>query len=109
MFRAINEYLTKVNLQSNDAIYRKLYDFWNECEGIKKFSVTQNFNRYIINVYLEDFSIDNASEYFETFWKKNSYPYSSLHVRFNEGKCVRYRFVTSKENKDAFYCDLVFN
>lgn len=106
MYKVINEYLNMVNIKENDEIYDRLTDFLNQCEMIKKYTVDVNFQRYVINIKLKKYNIDNSVEFFNQFNKAVSYPYSEMHLRFNEGKCIRYRYITSKENKDAFYCDI---
>lgn len=109
MFRVINEYLGKVNLQANDKIYDTLTGYLSHLKEVKKFTVTVNFKRYVVDIKLNEFSVENAVRAFNDFNSSISYPYSSMHVRFNEGKCVRYRYITSKEDKDAFYCDIIFS
>lgn len=109
MFRVINEYLTKVKLRSDDNIRKRISDFLDTCEAVKKYTITVNFNQYIVDIKLCNFSIDEAGKCFADYNKNVSYSYSSLYMRFNEGKCVRYRYITSRENKDAFYCDIIFS
>ncbi len=109
MFRVINEYLGKVNLQANDEIYNRLTGVLNENMDIKSTTVTVNFQRYMVDIKLKKFSVEKAEEVFKLFNQNVSYSYSSLYVRFNEGKCVRYRYVTSKEDKRAFYCDIIIS
>lgn len=109
MFRVINEYLGKVNLQANDEIYNRIIGVLKDNKDIKSTSVTVNFQRYMVDIKLKKYSVDNAVEIFKLFNQNVSYSYSSLYVRFNEGKCVRYRYVTSKEDKSAFYCDIIIN
>ena len=107
MFRVINEYLTKVKLKTNDETRNKIAIYLDECEDIKKYVITVNFNQYIVDIKIKDFTIEKAEKIFAGFNINVSYSYSSLYVRFNEGSCVRYRYVTCSENKDAFYCDIV--
>ncbi len=106
MYKVINEYLNMVNIKENEEIYNRLMDFLSHYEGIKKYTIDVNFQRYVINIKLNSFNIDNSVECFNQFNKAVAYPYSEMHIRFNEGKCIRYRYITSKENKDAFYCDI---
>lgn len=107
MYRVVNEYISKINLLSNNEIYSRLMTFQQLTSNIKSYTISCNFNRYIVDVKLDDFCVDNAEDFFNDFNRIISYPYSSLHVRFNEGSCVRYRYVTCKENKDGFYCDII--
>ncbi len=109
MYKVINEYLSKVNLQSDNVIYSLLTSYLDSVTTIRKSTVTVNFNRYIVDIRLNEFSIDKATEIFNDFNKAVSYPYSSMYVRFNEGSCVRYRYITCRENKDGFYCDIIIS
>ncbi|MBR3833588.1 MAG: hypothetical protein IKJ73_04675 [Lachnospiraceae bacterium] len=109
MYKVINEYTSKVNLQANDEIYNKIYSFLKDITEIKKLSISVSFNRYVLDIKLHNYSVDLASEIFNMINSNISYTYSSLFVRFNEGKCVRYRYITSNENKDAIYCDIIFS
>ncbi len=109
MFRVINEYLSKVNLQADDNIYNRITSFLADEKDIAKYTVTVNFKRYVVDIKLKKFSVDMAKKFFDSFNEHISYSYSSMHVRFNEGKCVRYRYITSKEDKNAFYCDIIIS
>lgn len=109
MFRVINEYMSKVNLQADESIYKKLVDYLDEIPEIKKSTVTVSFQHYVVAIQLKEFSVDLVAKLFQDFNASISYSYSSLFVRFNEGKCVRYRYITSNENKDAIYCDIIFS
>ena len=109
MYRVFNEYLSRVELKSNNEIYERIKAFLKECEDVKNFCVNVNFNRYVIDIKLKYYSVKGAEELFASFNKEVSYGYSSLFVRFNEGSLVRYRYLTSNENKEAFYCDIVIS
>lgn len=111
MFRVINEYMEKITLKSDDNIYNMFVAFLKEYSDveIKKYTVNISANRFVLDIRLIDYSVDNAKKVFDDFNRAVSYPYSALHVRFNEGKCVRYRFITCKENKEGFYCDIVIS
>lgn len=108
MYKVINEYMSKVKLQSNQEIHDTLTDILQKIDAIKRFSVSVHFNQYVIDIKLKEYSVENAAEVFEELHGMIAYSHSCLHVRFNEGKCVRYRFLTSKENKEALYCDFIF-
>ena len=105
----INEYLTKVRLQADKDIEQNINKLLSSCDLVKSYNISFNFNRYVIDIRLNDYSLTNVEECFKIFNSEISYSYSSLYVRFNEGKCVRYRFVTSKDNKEGFYCDIIFS
>lgn len=109
MYKVINEYTSKVNLQENDDIYNRITDFLQSIKEIKQVSVSVSFKRYVLDIKLKKYSVENATLVFNKINTGISYSYSSLFVRFNEGKCVRYRYMTSNENKDAIYCDIIFS
>lgn len=109
MYKVINEYTSKVNLQANDDIYNKITDILNDITEIKKLGVSVSFSRYVLDIKLYNYSVQLASDIFSIINTKLSYFYSSFYVRFNEGSCVRYRYITSNENKDAIYCDIIFS
>lgn len=109
MFRVINEYMNKVHLQSDKETYERLNTYLRGCEDIAYFTVTVNHNIYVVDIKVDNFTPEIAEKLFGDFNKNISYPYSALYLRFNEGKCVRYRYITSQENKDAFYCDIIIS
>ena len=107
MYKVINEYLGKINLQSNEHIYNKISEWAKNIPQVKSCTVTVNFKRYVVDIRLDKYDIGSAAEIFQIFDRDISYPYSSMHVRYNEGECVRYRYATCKENKEGFYCDIL--
>lgn len=109
MYKIINEYTAKVNLQANDEIYSKIFNLLKDITEIKKISISESFKRYVLDIKLYVFSVEAAANLFNYINTGLSYKYSSLFVRFNEGSCVRYRYITSHENKDAIYCDIIFS
>lgn len=109
MFRVINEYMEKVKLQSNASIQGMFEEYLKNYPDIVKYSISVSFNQYVIDVRLKKFSVEKAASFFDGFNSAVSYPYSALHVRFNEGKCVRYRYLTCKEDKEGYYCDIVIS
>ncbi len=109
MYKVINEYTAKVNLQANDEIYNRITSFLRDITEIKKVSISVSFQRYVLDIKLHKFSVKLAAEIFNMINSNISYDYSSFYVRFNEGSCVRYRYITSSENKDAIYCDIIFS
>ena len=109
MFRIMNEYLSKVSLQVGDDIYGRIDNVLRTEKGIKKYSVNTNFNRYIIDIKLDGYSLEKAEEFYRRLSEKLSYPYSSMYLRYNEGAMVRYRFITCKEDKTGIYADIVIS
>ena len=77
----------------------------SEQDGVLTYELEPN--RYV-KLTLQD-NILVEAEIFNMINSNISYDYSSFYVRFNEGSCVRYRYITSSENKDAIYCDIIFS
>ncbi|MBE5945074.1 MAG: hypothetical protein E7258_09200 [Lachnospiraceae bacterium] len=109
MYRVINEYLGKVNLQADAGIYSRITDTVKDISGVNTCTVTVNFKRYVVDIRLKKYTVDSATDVFREFERLVSYPYSSVYVRYNEGGCIRYRYATCKENKEGFYCDIVIS
>lgn len=109
MFRVINEYLNKITLKSDNEIFEKISEAVKGIKEVQKYTVTVNFNSYVVDIKMKKYTVQGASRVFEALTGTVAYPYSSLHVRYNEGSCVRYRFVTCKENKEGIYCDIVIS
>ena len=109
MYKVINQYTSKLNLQANQEIYYSFNNFLREIKIIKTYNISDSFNRYVLDIKLKRYSVEAAEEVFKKIHTSLSYSYSSIYVRYNEGKCVRYRYITSKENKDAIYCDIIFS
>lgn len=109
MYRVINKYMENIRLVSTPEIYAAITDYLSLADDIDRYTVTVNFNRYMVDIRLDEFTVDKAAQIFKKFDAAVSYPYSSMSVRFNEGKCVRYRFITCKEDKSGFYCDIVIS
>lgn len=109
MYKIINEYMSKINMLANEEITNRISECLDNHEAIRNYTLSVNFNHYILDIRINDYTVENAARIFGDISLNISYSYSSLHVRFNEGQCVRYRYITCKENKDGFYCDIVFH
>ncbi len=109
MFRVINDYLSKVQLFVSQDIYDKMNTLLKDNKKIAKYSINVSFNNYIVDITLKKFSVEVASQEFKAFSQAMEYEYSSMYVRYNEGDRVRYRFVTTKEDKKAIYMDVIFS
>lgn len=109
MYRVINKYMENINLKTGEDVYNRLTGYLQTVSDIKQYTISVHCNHYVVDIRLERFSVEQAALVFNMFNAKVSYPYSALYVRFNEGKCVRYRYVTGKENKEGFYCDIIFS
>ena len=109
MYKIMNAYMSKVQLQTGPELQQRLCDIVNSIKEIKSFSVTEHFKQFAIDITLESFSVDRAAAVFHELQGKIASPYSSFYVRFNEGRCVRYWFITCKEDKQGIYCDFIFS
>lgn len=109
MVSIMNEYVSKINLTANAMTQGILNTALNEQAEVEQSSVLIKSNRYIVDVHLKDFSIENAVSVINTFMDKTRYHYSSFFIRFNEGNRVRYRYASCKEDKEGFYCDVVIS
>lgn len=109
MFRIMNEYMRGIKLQVLPEIEAKIDKYLDSCDDLEKYCITVQFNRYILDIKLKDYSVDASKEHFENLCKNIKYDYSDISVRYNEGKVVRYRYASCKENKDGFYCDIIYS
>lgn len=109
MFRIMNDYMRVMKLTVDDEIKTSITNYISGLDSVGFFDVTLNYNRYNIDIRLKKYSVDNAKMEFEHLIDAIGYAYSSMYVRYNEGSVVRYRFATCKENKEGFYCDIVFS
>ena len=68
MYKIMNAYMSKVQLQTGPELQQRLCDIVNSIKEIKSFSVTEHFKQFAIDMKLESFSVDRAAA-------------GSLHVR----------------------------
>ncbi len=109
MFRLMNNYMREINLVVNADTKAMMDTVLRKSDLIEHFCITINFNRYIVDIKLKNYSVQEAKMHFDDFSNNIKYPYSDMTVRYNEGKLVRYRFASCKENKEGFYCDIIYS
>ncbi len=109
MFRVMNEYLSKVHLVTDPKLYDSMQRFLTNRKETLKVCINVNYNKYIVDVKLKKYSVEEADKSFRAFLSAIAFPYSSMWVRYNEGSLVRYRFVTGKEDKTAVYMDVLYS
>lgn len=109
MVSIMNDYITKIKLLSDDVTKSILNVSLTEQCDIEKSNVLIKSNRYIVDIQLKEFSVENAVTVMNFFMEKTRYHYSAYYIRFNEGSLVRYRYATCKENREGFYCDVVIH
>ena len=109
MVTIMNEYVSKINLTTDEITRGILNTALSEQDKVEASSVLIKSNRYIVDIHLIDYSVDNAVEVINQFMESTRYHYSAFFVRFNEGSRVRYRYASCKEDKEGFYCDVVIS
>jgi hypothetical protein len=109
LFRVFNEYLSRVRVITDDIVRQRMDDFFEEDKDIIKATINVNYNKFVVDIVMNEFTVDNADLCFRSFVAKVAYPYSSLWTRYNEGNRVCYRFLTSNENKTAVYMNIMFS
>lgn len=109
MFRVLNEYIGRLTLQLDDDLIHKVEEVIMEDESTKTVTINVSFNKYIVDVRMKDFSVDEADRAFRDLAEEVAYPYSHISVRYNESSRVKYRFATCKEDKTGIYMDVVYS
>lgn len=109
MVSIMNNYVSEINLSADVMTQGILNTALTEYSEINNSSVLIKSNRFIVDIHLHKFSIEDAAIIANDFMKKTGYHYSSFYIRFNEGNRVRYRYASCKENKEGFYCDIVIS
>ena len=107
MFRAVNDYLAKIQIVTDNGIREAASDFLDKSESVDSFTVNESFNRYIVDIRMVKYSVENADKLFREFISAVAYPYSHISVRYNEEARVRYRFASCKEDKTGTYMDVI--
>ena len=109
MVSIMNDYVSKMNLTTNAITQGILNTALTEQDKVENSSILVKSNRYIVDIHLVDYSVDNAVSVVNKFMESTRYHYSAFFIRFNEGTRVRYRYASCKEDKEGFYCDVVIS
>ena len=109
MYKIMNAYMSKVQLQTGPELQQRLCDIVNSIKEIKSFSVTEHFKQFAIDMKLESCWVERAGAVFHEMQGRVASASSCVYGGFNEGRCVRYRFITCKEDKQGIYCDFIFS
>lgn len=109
MVSVMNEYVTNMNLVSDDITKSILHTALSDDNNVVKNSVLIKANKYLVDIKLKEFSVEQAIEVMNCFMERTRYHYSAFFVRFNEGDRVRYRYASCKEDREGFYCDIVIS
>ncbi len=109
MVTLMNQYISTMSLKSDDITKNILHNALMGHENVQSISTIIRNSKFIVDIKLKDFSVNNAITLMNLFICNTCYPYSSFYLRFNEGSQIRYRYASCKENKEGFYCDIVFS
>ena len=109
MFRAVNDYMAKLNIVTDEELIEKVRDYLSKSKKINSFTINVNYNRYIVDIRLKKYSVSSADSLFRDFVACVSYSYSHITVRYNEDNRVIYRYATCKEDKNGVYMDLIIS
>lgn len=109
MITFMNQYISKITLMSDDLTKNLLIAALKNNEIITSISVIVRNHKFIVDIKLKNFSVENVTTAMNIFMERTRYPYSSLYVRLNEGNRIRYRYASCKEDKEGFYCDVVIS
>ena len=109
MFRAINDYIARLNIQTDQEVYDAMNEFLSKAKTVSGYCINVNYNRYIVDIKLKKYSVTAADSLYRKFEMATAYPYSHISVRYNEDSRVRYRYVTCKENKAGVYMDVIIS
>ena len=101
MFRAINEYLAKINVVTDQSMYEAMSSF------LEKTKLVDNFSINVVENKMKKYSVSAADKLYRKFISAIAYSYSQISVRYNEESRVRYRFASCKENKTGVYMDII--
>lgn len=107
MVSIMNDYVAKIQLRSDDMTKNLLKAALLEQSNIKEKNIMIKGKRYIVDIRLDEYSVDAATAVMNHFMESTRYHYSAYFVRFNEGNMVRYRYASCKENREGFYCDVM--
>lgn len=109
MVSIMNDYIANIKLLSDDVTKGIFAGALVDQPNVVKNSILVKANRYIVDIKLQEFSIEQAVAIMNCFMERTRYHYSAYFVRFNEGNLVRYRYASCKEDKEGFYCDVVIS
>ena len=78
MFRAVNDYMAKLNIVTDDAVRDKVQDFLDKSSKVDNFSINVNYNRYIVDIRMTKYSVSASDKLFRKFIEATAYPYSHI-------------------------------
>lgn len=109
MVSLMNEYVANIILLADDMTKSILNAALMDQPNIENGNILIKANRYIVDIKLKRFTIEDAMIIMNHFMEYTRFHYSAYFIRFNEGNMVRYRYATCRENKEGFYCDVIIS
>lgn len=109
MVSILNQYVSNIELIYDDITKNIILAALKDNSDVDTATVLIKNNKFIVDIHLKEFTIEHATSTMNRFMDRTRFPYSAFFIRYNEGNQVRYRYATCKENKQGFYCDVVFN
>ncbi|MBQ8950012.1 MAG: hypothetical protein IJ065_02470 [Eubacterium sp.] len=109
MFRVLNEYIGRLTLQLDENLIHRVEEVIMKDKSTNTVNINVSFNKYIVDVRMKEFSVEEADRAFRQLECSVAYPYSHISARFNESTRVKYRFATCKEDKTGIYMDVVYS
>lgn len=109
MVSVMNDYVSKIELVTDDVMKSIFQNALLDQQNINKTNVMIRSNHYIVDIKMDNYTVENAINIMNCFMERTRFHYSSFFVRFNEGNLVRYRYASCKENRIGFYCDVIIS
>ncbi len=109
MITYMNQYVDKIHLISDDITKNLFIAALRMDEAVEEFNVIIRNAKFIVDIKLKHYSIQQVTKTMNQFMEATRYPYSAFYLRFNEGSQIRYRYASCKEDKSGFYCDVIIS
>ncbi len=109
MVSILNQYVSNIELIYDDITKNIILAALKDNSDVDTVTVLIKNNKFIVDIHLKEFTIEHVTSTMNRLMDRTRFPYSAFFIRYNEGNQVRYRYATCKENKQGFYCDVVFN
>lgn len=109
MVSILNQYVSNIELIYDDITKNIILAALKDNSDVDTVTVLIKNNKFIVDIHLKEFTIEHVTSTMNRLMDRTRFPYSAFFIRYNERNQVRYRYATCKENKQGFYCDVVFN
>ena len=71
MFRVFNEYIKNIHLSAAPEIECAFNHYLADCKGIKSYCVTIHYNRFVVDVRLNKYGLEQAQKQFQKIDRKS--------------------------------------